>query len=392
VRVDSSNPVVRDRVEAIARVVTEHGGFVHPELVIHHHQSSLWMSLPRSANPHYSAKTGLLDRPHATADPLLLVPDELHVPVSDLDWEPHDSVLRYRAETSHLTNAQQVILDAMVDLFNAVDKVRQIGANYPVLATKKDPTLHDLIRAGRPSFASDSEEGSADTPTAPSLLVVRSRLRSARLNPDEDPTDYFMPMIDMLNHHPYGSRYRRNERGDWRIDIHHPTHSDQVFVRYNKYDAFGTALSLGYVETDTRFVASVACDITVSGVGVIKVKGASERRRRLSAPHITRTDEGLTLNGLVLDAERLPNLQALLAMPMRMLAVDPQPAVAELLQGVLNANAEYYERLLAECSREVESQADVRTDIRGVLADVSRHQLKLLERFAGSLAAAQTNL
>jgi hypothetical protein len=108
VRVDSSNPVVRDRVEAIARVVTEHGGFVHPELVIHHHQSSLWMSLPRSANPHYSAKTGLLDRPHATADPLLLVPDELHVPVSDLDWEPHDSVLRYRAETSHLTNAQQV--------------------------------------------------------------------------------------------------------------------------------------------------------------------------------------------------------------------------------------------------------------------------------------------
>lgn len=391
-RVDSSNPIVRDRVETIARVVTEHGGFVHPELVIHQRQASLWMSLPRSANPHYSAKTGLLDRPHATAEPLLLVPDELHVPVSDLDWEPHDSVLRYRAETSHLTNAQQVILDAMVDLFNAVDKVRQIGANYPVLATKEDPALHELIRAGRPTFANDSEEGSADTPKAPSLLVVQSRLRSARPNPDEDKTDYFMPMIDLLNHHPYGSRYRRIERGDWRIDIHHPTHSDQVFVRYNKQDALGNALGLGYVETDTRFVASIACAVPVAGVGVVEVKGVGHSRRRLSAPHITRTDEGLTLSGLILDAERLPNLQALLAMPMRALAVDPEQAVAELLQGALNANVEYYERLLAECSREVDSQADVRTDIRGVLADVSRHQLKLLERFAGSLAAAPTNL
>ena len=66
---------VRRLVEFIARtVIAEGGASIHPELVVNHRGFSLWLRLPRSANPHAGKS---LDRPHPDAEDLLVIPADL---------------------------------------------------------------------------------------------------------------------------------------------------------------------------------------------------------------------------------------------------------------------------------------------------------------------------
>ena len=393
----SEDPNVHRLVTLIADTVTAEGGYVHPELIVRHDGASLWLELPRALNPHLVGADGKpLDKPHPDAAPLLVVPNGLHIPVSDLDWEPHDTRLRYRAQAEHLSSAQRTILDAMVELFNTLDKVRVIGQAYAPHALENDPELFALIRAARPEFGTDNAKGRLPGEASPALSVVNSRLRTEMGEAEEGPIGYFMPMIDMLNHHPYGSRYRRTDGGDWRIDIHHPEPDDQVFVRYNRADSLGVALGLGYLETATRFVASVACRVAVAGLGTIDVPGVSGQRRRLPAPTLNRTDDGWQVSALVLEPERLENLRTLLLMPLMSVQPDRGAAanlrsVDEFLAAVLEANTAYYERLLARCTPPflVDSEPDLGADPgqRALFAGVSAHQLHLLGNIAARLDA-----
>lgn len=388
-RVDSDNPVVRQRVNLIAETVRGNGGYIHPELVVHQRGASLWMSLPRAANPHLVDTAGEpLDAPHPDAPPLLIVPDELFIPVTDLDWEPHDEHLRYRGDTRHLNVAQRTILDAMVDLFNAVDKVRVIGQGYPLHALSRDPELLALIREARPAFPPD---GAESNDASPAMRVVGSRLIRARWEGEEGPKGFFMPMIDLLNHHPFGARYRRTDADQWRIDVHHPNDGDEVFVRYNRADALGVALRLGYFEPATRHVASVRCEVAVPTIGRVLVRGVGARSRRLPVPQLARDDEqGWVLSQLVLESQRMPALRSLLELPLQVAAPQRDPVevrsdVESLLSEVLAANVDFYQRLRDLCLTAPDPPVDGR--LRPLFADVSAHQLQLLDQASSLLWA-----
>jgi hypothetical protein len=172
---------------------------------------------------------------------------------------------------------------------------------------------------------------------------------------DEGPIGFFMPMIDLLNHHPYGSRYERTDDGAWLIRVHHPTPTDQVFVRYNKSDALGVALGLGYFEPDARFVASVACELHLETIGHVQVPGVSASRRRLPAPQVERVENGLALSGIVLENGRRDALTMLLAMPLRSMLPHASGAEIEsltdrLLTAIVAANVDFYTRLAELCA------------------------------------------
>lgn len=382
--VDTDDPEVNRLVTVIADTVIANGGYVHPNLVVRHTGASLRLALPRELNLHLVGPAGEpLDEPHPNAAPLLVVPDELHIAVSDLDWEPHDTVLRYRAATDHLTHAQRVILDAMVELFNRIDKVRIVGQAYAIHALGDDPELLALIREARPRFDPDAERGQLPGEVSPARTVVVSRLRSGMVEGEEGPVGYFMPMIDMLNHHPYGSRYRRTDDGSWRIDVHHPGPTDEVFVRYNRADSLGVALGLGYAETATRFVSSVDCRVEVEGMGQVHIPGVASQRRRLPAPRIVRAPDSWRVAGLVLDPTRIAELRTLLRMPLE--SSLPQVGasrctgmVDDLLNQVITANLDYYERLLTACTPPFNAKADPQQ--RELFAAVAAHQLRLLSR------------
>lgn len=383
-RVASEDPEVVRLVTLIGDTVRDNGGSIHPELVVNHEGASLWLSLPRTANPY--AKEAL-DRPRADAPPLLEIPADLHIPVTDLDWVPSVEKLEYRRGTEHLSDAQRTILDAMVSLFNAVDKVRVVGRGYAMHSLTEDPELAHLVREARPGWRQrqKSQKGGQahkDHPDlSPAQSVVNSRLRTQMGEGDEGPMGYFMPMIDMLNHHPYGSRYERTEEGDWLIRVHHPTPTDQVFVRYNKADALGVALGLGYFEPDTRFVASVACKVEVPDVGVVEVQGVGGTRRALPAPRIVRNDNGLMLQGLVLELARRAELTTLLTMPLMSMQPDLEPdrahaQVESLIDGVVAANADFFGRMSRLCANGVGDHP-----LRPMFGQVAGHQLALLSEW-----------
>lgn len=194
-----------------------------------------------------------------------------------------------------------------------------------------------------------------------------------------------MPMIDMLNHHPYGSRYERTDEGAWLIRAHHPTPGDQVFVRYNKADALGIALGLGYFEPDTRFVASVACECDVPPIGRIRILGVGVNRQRLPAPRVERTDDGLSIAGVELSADSLPTLRTLLSMPL--LSMSPTVPEAEvpvlvdaIIDRIVEACRDFYLRLAALPVADRESGSN--PDLRKLFTRVARRQLVLLDELA----------
>lgn len=365
---DSDDAEVVRTVGYIAAAVAEHGGYVHPDLVVNHHGSLLWLSAPRGADRHPAP-----DRPAPDAPPLLEVPHRLHIPVTDLDWDPDLDHLAFRGDTGHLTDVQRSLLNAMVDLFNACDKVVGVGTAYPQVALARDGELLQLVREARPHYSAQMQ--------SPVDLVVRSRLRSEMGEGDEGPLGYFMPMIDMLNHHPYGSRYERGEDGRWVIRLHHPGPDDQVFVRYNKADSLGVALGLGYVESATRFVSSVAGSREVAGLGLVHIAGVAAHRRRLPAPRLTWQDDGLHIAGLVLEAGRLSQLRTLLAMPLVASGRAADMAQATLLaqrliDAVVDINRGLFLRMASLCA----SGGEGEQSLRPLFGQVAAHQLDLLDQ------------
>ena len=342
-RIDTTDPVVRRAVGAVVDTVLAQGGSAHPELTVRHRGNHLWLELPRSANPF--AANGL-DRPDRTAPEILRVPTALNVPVTSLEWTAPDGRLHYTGDTGGHSAAQLTILDAMVDLFNACDKVRSVGQRYPRVLLQDDSELAAQVRAARPGFF-------ADGPPNPASLVINSRLSRERGEGEEGPQGVFMPLIDMLNHHPYGSRYQRTD-GCLVIRAHHPTVGDQVFVRYNKADAFGVALGLGYFEPATRFVASVAGEVAVPDWGAVRVVGVGQTRRHLPAPTIRRADDGsLRLAGVTLMPGRLGVLAQLLAMPLMSISgcspAEGQRIAGQLISALVDHNSSYFRGLRELC-------------------------------------------
>lgn len=170
--------------------------------------------------------------------------------------------------------------------------------------------------------------------------------------------------------------------------MHHPTPSDQVFVRYNRADALGVALALGYFEPDARFVASVACEFELAPIGRVRVHGVSTSRRRLPAPRVERTDDGLALSGVVLEHRRREALAMLLAMPLRSMLADAPAAEIESLTGrllaaLVAANVDFFTRLAELCSpgqgaaTDADALAPTRP-LRPMMGLVAARQLELL--------------
>ena len=62
---------------------------------------------------------------------LLRIPDALFIPVSQLTWPDNDGVLGYTGDVQCLSHVQHHMLDAMVELYNATDKINKLPARFP---------------------------------------------------------------------------------------------------------------------------------------------------------------------------------------------------------------------------------------------------------------------
>ena len=352
----STDPLVRQCLDDIADAVRGHGGEIHPELAVNHQGERLWLSCPAACRD----------------DTLLRIPEALFVPVTGLRWCGDGGMLSYSGDTTALSAVQRQLLDAMVRLYNATGKIEQVAARFPCNRLEHDPELLALLRKARPGIG----------PSAKNLAeqFISTRLSSQNIDDSEVTVDSLMPMIDMLNHHPYGPKYGRNEAGDWVIPVQHPVAgSDECFVRYQKGDSLANAMWHGYFERAPRYVASAQCQVQLAGIGQVTVIGHHYERGKHNAPLAKRLEHGLELKGIVLEAETRPALRTFLGLALRSCRREWTQPEAErhaddLIALLVQANIAYFTELLALCGT-----GTAHFPLRALLADVARHQLGILE-------------
>lgn len=353
--IHSDDTAVRQILAEIAEAVGMHGGDIHPALTIHHQAERLWLSCPADYR----------------GDTLLRIPQALFVPVSGLRWNGDGGVLSYSGNTDALSAVQRQLLDAMVALYNATDKINAVAARFPDSLLRGDSDLMALIREARPG-TQPSDKNLAEQ-------FISTRLSSQNNEDSEETTDHLMPLIDLLDHHPYGPKYGRNEAMDWVIPVQHPVEgSEQCFVRYQKGDSFANALWHGYFESAPRYVASVQCTLADAVAGQVVVHGVHYERRRLNAPLAQRRDDGLDLYSIILDPDTLPALRTFLGLALRskdraLAQADAERQADILIAGILAANRDYFHRLRDFCTPPGDFP------LRALMAAVAGHQLAVLD-------------
>jgi hypothetical protein len=352
----SNDPIVRHCLETIALSVLENGGEIHRHLNINHQDERLWLSCPAE----FQGQT------------LLRIPDALFIPVSKITWTSNEGVLAYSGDCSALTDVHIRILDAMVALYNATDKINKVAACFPNSLFRLDFDLLALIQKARPQMVL-SEKSLAEQ-------FINTRLSSQNNEDSEETSDYLMPLIDMLNHHPFGPKYGRNDAKDWVIQVQHPiAGSEECFVRYQKGDSFANALWHGYFESAPRYLSSVQCSFKHDLLGTVTVHGVNYERRKLNAPFVQRVEGGLDLYTIILDPETLPALRTFLGLAVRSVHRQLEQGQAEriadeLIESIITENRRYFIELRTFCAMR---QGDFL--LRPLFGKVAEHQLHVLD-------------
>ena len=352
----SNNPIVRQCLETIAHTVLENGGEIHPALCINHEAERLWITCPAECD----------------GETLLHIPNDLFIPVSHLSWTEVNGVLVYSGDTSTLSDAQHTNLDAMVRLYNATDKIEKIAKRFPDSLFRQDTELWAQIQIARPTQTL-SEKNLAEQ-------FISTRLSSQNNEDSEESIDSIMPLIDMLDHHPYAPKYGRNEAKDWIIPVQHPVPgSEQCFVRYQKGDSFANALWHGYFESAARYLSSVQCTFVQESLGQIVVHGVNYERRKLNAPFVQRTENSLDIYSIILDPNTLGALHTFLGLAARSKDRSLNQAEAEIIAKtmilqIIKANQDYFEMLREFCSN-----APAELPLRTLFYAVAKHQLDVLQ-------------
>lgn len=352
----TNSPIVRQLLESITQTVFENGGEAHPSLCINHDAERLWLTCPAKCQD----------------ETLLRIPVALFIPVSNLSWSGDNGVLAYSGDISSMSLPQRTILDNMVALYNATDKIIQVAARFPDNLFLQDTALHENILKARPKTVL-SEKSLAEQ-------FIRTRLSSQNNEDSEVSSDYLMPLIDMLNHHPYGPKYGRNDAKDWVIPVQHPnTGSDECFVRYQKGDSLANAMWHGYFERAPQYLSSVQCTFTHEILGNVIVHGINYERRKLNAPYVQRVDGGLELHSIILDPETLHALRTFLGLAVRSVNREIEQTQAEqiadgLIATIIDHNESYFRKLRDFCAERQNIYA-----LRPLFHAVAEHQLGVLD-------------
>ncbi len=350
--IESTHSGLLQALSAIAVLVHENGGFIHPDLQVRHNGHAL--SLHCNSN----LDECLLDIPHS-----------LFIPVTGLEWLEQDGMLAYRGETGPLSTIQQQLLDHMLCIFNATEKMAFARQFLPMQALRQDTDILNWLLRVRPEFRL------SEMNTARQFIQTRLYENQA----DETGTGYLMPLIDMINHHPEASNYIRTADDHWRILVHHGNSgTDQCFVRYSRADSLSLALWYGYAEIHTKHIAALDCQLQINEIGIVHIKAGVSSRLKINAPRIIQSGSELVIQDIVLEKSALANLQTFLGLAVRSKRRDFNQAEAEIIANeiihlLVEANIQKYENLQEICNADT-----AHFPLRNLFSQVAEHQLSLL--------------
>lgn len=388
-QIEGEGPVA-DRLSALADILDGQGAWTHPALVIRCDGSELSLV----------SDTAFTDRRSLLRVPLSLMPV-----IDDFSWSVRTEggdVLLQAAPQEAVSDSHRAVMSAMVDIYNATDKLSHWRDMSPWSALRAHPEILRQLYRGRAhtpkaqAYHRLVQDGAVDD------LLVESFLGSRGFNLSADHrglaghgdvdtgATVLMPLIDYFNHRFAAegfSVHATPSPASMRVFGVPDPESGEFFVRYNAYDPLDTYLFYGFVDTGAPWLSSIPLSLTV-GDRILAVearggtlKGAlppALRDLRLFMPQVVRQDDlGITLTKLLIPGAGAPRaLQRVLASFASALSVPQaqlQSEVARLEEAVLAQNDAYWADL-AESARALDAAHPVHVLCRHARAHLDAYR------------------
>ena len=387
------------KLGALAELTVRAGGALHP--------AARWTVRGRQLKPE-------VGDPAADGQALAVVPAAALPAVTMGTVGFDDDRLVRRASAPAATKQQTDVLEAMLDLYNALDRPRQWRQTAPWLALAGDTGILDHLARGLDLGGKLTTLARLCAADRWDEVATASFLGSRTYSWHDGDTRraVLMPFIDFLDHHWDGAPFeRRGAPPGIAVAVKRPRAGDsRCHARYGRLDALTSYLNYAFVDTEAPIVNSVPARIPIDSDLTLAVRGRPVKTRadagRLgfgAAPyHVPRTEtpeRGLvTLDHVVVADARAPwavpaLLTRLLGRLRPELAPRARSALAEDVRlRLVAANEAYYARLLrhvdaarapADTGSDTDADGDGDGGRAGGLAACQRlaeHQLTLLAR------------
>jgi hypothetical protein len=344
----------------IATLCRAHGAEWHPQLTAEVREGAMRLLAPPG-----------------TEGSLITVPLPLLMPIEGARWGEGESALELLEAPAAATALQRELLQLMVALYNATDKMGWWRERHPARLAERCPAVAAALAVLKPG--PDNER----RPPARCFLATRS-LECKPDPPPGAPQPMLMPLVDLLNHHHNGSRYRTHGRA-LRIAVAQAG-GDECFTHYgHRRDGLDLALHYGHSDRSTPFAHSAPLEIVVAGVGRIVV----ERQvwgipaHPLDPPRVALESEGVRLSHLCCHRDHPERVRMLLLLALqgglKRRGHDQERArrlARQGLEAIAAANIRLLEQLI--------SAAEASDHPGGaILAAAARHQGAILQKVLG---------
>lgn len=250
----------------LVSLVQKNGGWLDERLIIRYERGGFSVH----------AKTN-----GAPSNWIIKIPPSCLLPTDQFQLNLAGDDIRILSHTSDLSGRRLDLLEVVLELWNQSGKIATQKETTFWSLSENDPELFNRVVAGRNTqfyaklgdhlYAKDQHE----------QLLIKGFLmsRTSVLNSDlasAERTEMVMPIIELLNHHPLAPPYayfvNPHKQNQLAIKEFWPLpDTTECFVCYGQYDAYDLLLNYGYVERNTLFIRSIPMEISLPGLGVMRI-------------------------------------------------------------------------------------------------------------------------
>lgn len=269
IRLECDNAKVEHHLRKLLALVEKNGGFLSKSLVIRCQEGNL--SLHGKDNS-------------AAGKWLVRLPPACLLPLKQFELTVCGDAFCIASKAAELSAGRLQLLEVFLALLNENGKAKSLRENDPVMLKVDDPELFTRFAEGRVQGSGSVPEshGMDDRQAERLLLITLNKTRALTLpsvGNTVSPGLAFMPVVDFVNHHCLapGFDHQVEPGGHRRLSLtgFFPFASTmECFVKYSDYDAYDLYFNYGFVEKNTTFVRSVPMEISLPGLGGIKVRAS----------------------------------------------------------------------------------------------------------------------
>ena len=291
----SDQPATTALLGEIAHLCAAHGAQWHPQLQVEVNGGAMRLLAPPD-----------------TTGALISLPTELLLPIETAQWSGSADALQLLQPPPVATAIQRELLQLHVELYNATGKVPWWSSQHPARLVDASAHVAAALAPLKPGHGAQLERSAAE-----GFLATRSFSWRPTLD-QEQRQQVLMPLIDLLNHHHQGAPYAISD-GAMRIKTAQAG-SRECFAHYgNRRDVLDLALHYGHCDHSTPFAHSAPLEITVEGVGTIRVEHQGQRAplHPFDPPRVTLEPDGLRLSHLCCHQEHPERVQTMLKLALQ---------------------------------------------------------------------------